>query len=37
MRNLVDLQRCYRDQDPSEADYEVSYLGDKKRCSSDKR
>lgn len=27
--NPVDQRRCYRDQDPSGADYGVSYLGDK--------
>lgn len=33
----MDQQRCYRDQDPSEADYGVSYLGDKERCTSDSK
>lgn len=33
----MDQRRCYRDQDPSEADYGVSYLGDKERCTSDSR
>lgn len=33
----VDPQRCYRDQDPSEAEYGGSYLGDKERCTLDRR
>ncbi len=35
--NPADQRRCYRDQDPSGADYGVSYLGDKERCTSDSR
>lgn len=35
--NPADQQRCYRDQDPSGADYGVSYLGDNERCTSDSR
>lgn len=35
--NPVDQRRCYRDQDPSKADYGESYLGDKERCTSDSR
>lgn len=33
----MDQRRCYRDQDPLGADYGVSYLGDKERCTSDSR